>query len=108
MAKPLLPAQFLQVKLIDSEIITIEGLEENGELDFIQKAFIQHGAIQCGFCSPGMILSCKSLLLENPQPTDSEIKRAIEGNLCRCTGYQSIIEAIREISKKGGYSNEAL
>ena len=92
----------------DSEIITIEGLEKNGELDLIQKTFIKHGAIQCGFCSPGMILSCKGLLLENPHPTDNEIKRAIEGNLCRCTGYQSIIEAIREIANEGGYTNESL
>ena len=92
----------------DSEIITIEGLEKNGELDLIQKAFINNGAIQCGFCSPGMILSCKALLLKNPNPSDDEIKKAIEGNLCRCTGYQSIIEAIREIRNKEGYINESI
>lgn len=79
------------------EIITIEGLEENGELDIIQKAFIEKGAIQCGFCTPGMILSCKALLMKSPNPTEDEIKRAIEGNLCRCTGYTKIVEAIQSI-----------
>lgn len=87
------------------EIITIEGLAKNGELDILQKTFIKHGAIQCGFCSPGMILSAKSLLMKTPHPTDFEIKRAIEGNLCRCTGYQSIIEAIKEL---GGMYDESI
>lgn len=82
------------------EIITIEGLEENGELDIIQKAFIDKGAIQCGFCSPGMILSCKALLMKNPNPSEEEIKRAIEGNLCRCTGYIKIVEAVQSIVKE--------
>lgn len=83
------------------EIITIEGLAQNGELDIIQKAFIEKGAIQCGFCSPGMILSCKALLMNNPCPTDDEIKRAIEGNLCRCTGYNKIVEAIHSVVSGG-------
>ena len=83
------------------EIITIEGLEKNGELDIIQKAFIEKGAIQCGFCSPGMILSCKALLMRNPYPTDDEIKRAIEGNLCRCTGYNKIVEAVHSAVNRG-------
>lgn len=83
---------------VDScEIITIEGLEENGELDIIQKSFIENGAIQCGFCTPGMILSCKALLLKNSNPTEDEIKRAIEGNLCRCTGYNKIVKAVKDI-----------
>ena len=81
----------------NDEIITIEGLEKNGELDFIQKAFIEKGAIQCGFCSPGMILSCKALLMKNSNPSEDEIKRAIEGNLCRCTGYTKIVEAVQSI-----------
>ena len=67
-------------------LMTIEGLQENGELDRIQQSFIEKGAIQCGFCSPGMILSVKALLLHNENPSDEEIRRAIEGNLCRCTG----------------------
>lgn len=83
------------------EIITIEGLEKNGELDVIQKAFIDKGAIQCGFCSPGMILSCKALMIKNPNPSEYEIKRAIEGNLCRCTGYIKIVEAVQSIVEGG-------
>lgn len=82
------------------EILTIEGLEKNGELDILQKAFIENGAIQCGFCTPGMILSCRALLMEKPNPTREEIKRAIEGNLCRCTGYEKIIKAV-ECAVKG-------
>ena len=79
------------------EIITIEGLEKNGELDVLQRAFIEKGAIQCGFCTPGMILSCKALLMNNPSPSEDEIKRAIEGNLCRCTGYTKIVEAVQDV-----------
>ena len=87
-------------QVMDREILTIEGLEKNGELDILQKAFIQNGAIQCGFCTPGMILSCRALLLENPHPDREQIKRAIEGNLCRCTGYEKIIQAV-ECAVKG-------
>ena len=87
-------------QVMDREILTIEGLEKNGELDILQKAFIQNGAIQCGFCTPGMILSCRALLLENPNPVWEQIKRAIEGNLCRCTGYEKIIQAV-ECAVKG-------
>ena len=87
------------------EIITIEGLEKNGELDVLQSSFIEKGAIQCGFCSPGMILSCKALLMNNSSPSEEEIKRAIEGNLCRCTGYTKIIEAVQSVVE-GGHKNE--
>ena len=83
------------------EIVTIEGLEKSGELDIIQQAFIEKGAIQCGFCTPGMIMSCKALLIKNPEPTVEEIKRAIEGNLCRCTGYIKIVEAVERVVKAG-------
>ncbi len=79
------------------EILTIEGLEENGEMDRIQKAFIQHGAVQCGFCTPGMIMSSYCLLKENPNPTEEEIRRALSGNLCRCTGYQQIVDAVSDL-----------
>jgi carbon-monoxide dehydrogenase small subunit len=87
-------------QIIDKEIITIEGLEENGEFDIIQQAFIRNGAIQCGFCSPGMILSCKALLMKNNNPSEIDIRRAIEGNLCRCTGYDKIVYAMNEVVKE--------
>lgn len=77
------------------EVITVEGLEKDGELDRLQVEFIKQGAIQCGFCTPGMLMSAKALLMENPNPTVDEIKSAIAGNLCRCTGYDKIISAIQ-------------
>ena len=77
------------------EVITIEGIEKDGELSPLQKNFIKYGAIQCGFCTPGMIMSATALLMENSQPTEEEIRIAISGNLCRCTGYVQIIEAIQ-------------
>ncbi|MFA5478789.1 MAG: (2Fe-2S)-binding protein [Candidatus Muiribacteriota bacterium] len=80
-------------------IITVEGLEENGELSLLQKNFLKHGAVQCGFCTPGMLMSIKALMDKNPNPTDDEIKDAIAGNLCRCTGYKQIIDATRETIK---------
>lgn len=86
----------LAVQARNKEIITVEGLEKNGELDALQKAFINKAAVQCGFCTPGMLMSCKALLMKNLNPTEEEIKRAIEGNLCRCTGYNKIVEAVLE------------
>jgi len=91
-------------------ITTIEGIGNGGHLDLIQEAFIETGAVQCGFCTPGMILAAKKLLEENPHPTEEEIKRGISGNLCRCTGYQKIFDAIKlaanRLSKKGGRRGE--
>jgi aerobic carbon-monoxide dehydrogenase small subunit len=78
----------------DREVITIEGVGKDGGLDPIQQAFIDTGAVQCGFCTPGMILSAKALLLKNPTPSKQEIRRGISGNLCRCTGYEKIVEAV--------------
>lgn len=75
-------------------VTTIEGLSVNGELDRLQETFIEKGAVQCGYCTPGMILSAKALLENNPNPTKDEIKTALEGNLCRCTGYTKIVEAV--------------
>jgi carbon-monoxide dehydrogenase small subunit len=81
------------------KITTIEGLSKDGHLHPLQKSFVDKGAIQCGFCTPGMILSAKALLDENPAPGEEEIKIAISGNLCRCTGYKKIIEAIATAQK---------
>ena len=82
------------------EVMTIEGLANNGQLHPLQKAFVEHNAFQCGFCTPGMILSAKALLDENPNPTDEEVKMSLVGNLCRCTGYTKIIEAIQVAARE--------
>ena len=79
-----------------AEIVTVEGLAKGDNLHPLQKSFIEHGAIQCGFCTPGMLMSSEALLLENPKPTEEEIKEAIAGNLCRCTGYKQIVDAVKE------------
>lgn len=89
----------LAVQVDGSEILTIEGLAGDGKLHPIQQAFVDKGAIQCGFCTPGMILSAKALLDEKPNPSELEIRTAISGNLCRCTGYQKIVEAIGEAAE---------
>jgi len=92
--KPVRSCLTLAVEVQDKEIVTIEGLADGGELHPVQKAFIERGAIQCGFCSPAMILTSMALLDENPQPTEEEVRRAISGVVCRCTGYAKIVEAI--------------
>jgi len=89
----------LACQINDAEIITIEGLENDGQLDNLQQAFIDAGAVQCGFCIPGMILAAKALLMNNPNPSDEEIKKGLSGNLCRCTGYAKIIEAVKNAAK---------
>ncbi|MGB9867660.1 MAG: (2Fe-2S)-binding protein [Bacillota bacterium] len=76
------------------EVLTIEGLSKDGSLDPLQQAFIREGAIQCGFCTPGMIMAAKALLLKNPRPTRQEVAEALVGNICRCTGYESILRAV--------------
>jgi len=82
-----------------SKIVTIEGLAPQGEMDVIQRAFVDNGAIQCGYCTPGMILSARALLFENSDPTEEEIRAAVAGNTCRCTGYINIIKAIKQAAK---------
>ncbi len=97
--KPVNSGLVLAIQANGGEVLTIEGLAENGKLHPIQQAFVDKGAIQCGFCTPGMILSAKALLDANPNATEQEIRMAISGNLCRCTGYQKIVEAIGEAAK---------
>ena len=87
------------------EVVTIEGLAQGAELHPLQKAFLDYGAFQCGFCTAGMLMSAKGLFNENPQPTLEEIKESIDGNICRCTGYNSIIRALRAIAK-GEYKEQ--
>ena len=89
----------LAVSAQGQEITTIEGLAENGKLHPLQESFIKHGSFQCGYCTPGMILAAKALLDNNPHPAEEEIKRSLDGNLCRCTGYKKIIEAIAAASE---------
>jgi len=92
--RPIRSCLTLAVEVQGKEIVTIEGLAEDGQLHPVQKAFIEHGAIQCGFCSPAMILTSKALLDENPHPTEAEVRHAISGVVCRCTGYTKIVEAV--------------
>ncbi len=92
--KPVMSCLVLALDVQDKDIMTIEGMAKGGKLHPLQQAFIDHGAIQCGFCTPGILLSAKALLDENPQPNEEEVKQAISGNLCRCTGYRKIVEAI--------------
>jgi len=81
-----------------ASVITIEGLASRGKLHPVQQAFIDQGAVQCGFCTPGMILSSKALLDRSPRPTDEEIKTGLAGNFCRCTGYKKILDAVRSVA----------
>ena len=98
--RPVNACLVLALKAEGREITTIEGLAEGTQLHPIQEAFVEYGAIQCGFCTPGMVLSAKALLDRNPKPTEEEIKSGIAGNLCRCTGYIKIVEAIQAASQK--------
>jgi carbon-monoxide dehydrogenase small subunit len=82
-------------------VITIEGLAEGGGLDPVQRAFLEHGAFQCGFCTPGMILSVKALLARHPEPDEALIRQWLSANICRCTGYQMIVEAVRAAARTG-------
>jgi len=88
----------LAVQARGKEIVTVEGLAEDGELDLLQQKFVEYGAVQCGYCTPGMLMSAKALLLENPVPSDQDIRVALAGNLCRCTGYSAIVAAVKAAS----------
>lgn len=99
---PILSCLTLAIECEGKEILTIEGLEDSkaGELDLIQEAFVENFGIQCGFCTPGMVMSAKALLDKNHNPSEEEVKEGIQGNLCRCTGYTQIIESILAASEK--------
>lgn len=97
--KPVASCLVLAVDAQGKEVLTIEGLSEGEKLHPIQEAFLKHGGIQCGFCTPGMVMSAKAFLDENPGPTPIEVRKAISGNLCRCTGYQQIVDAIMAASE---------
>jgi len=100
--KPVNACLVLAIQANGAEVLTIEGLKPPIGLHPLQQAFVEKGSIQCGFCTPGMILSASSLLQKNPKPSEEEIRVALSGNLCRCTGYQKIVEAVRSV----GESNE--
>jgi carbon-monoxide dehydrogenase small subunit len=92
----------LAVQVDGAELTTIEGLATDGELHPVQRAFHEQHALQCGFCTPGMIMASVDLLKANPSPTDEEIRHGLEGNLCRCTGYQNIVHAVRSAAESMG------
>jgi carbon-monoxide dehydrogenase small subunit len=91
----------LAVECAGAEVLTIEGLGRIGKLHPLQEAFVQNGAVQCGFCTPGMIMAAYALLKENPSPSEADVRRALEGNLCRCTGYRKIIDAVLAAANGG-------
>ena len=98
--KPVNSCLVLALEAEGHEITTIEGLSQNDKLDKLQEAFVENAAIQCGYCTPGMIMSAKALLTRNPHPTEGEVREAIAGNLCRCTGYVNIVKAIMSAAEE--------
>jgi len=97
--QPVVSCNMLAVQANGRSVTTIEGLLSGSRLHPLQQAFVEHGAVQCGFCTPGMIISAVALLNENPSPNEDEVRAAIQGNLCRCTGYSKIVEAILSVAK---------
>lgn len=97
--KPVCSCLILAVQVRNAEVTTVEGLSRPGELSAIQKAFLEKNGYQCGFCTPGMLLAAKALLDQNPDPSVEDIKEALEGNLCRCTGYEQIIESVSKAAQ---------
>lgn len=99
--KTVMSCLYLAIKAQDKEILTIEGLKgDNGSLHPLQEAFIEHFAVQCGYCTPGLIMTAKAMLDENPNPTEEEVREGLNGNVCRCTGYTKIVEAILSAAEK--------
>lgn len=106
--EPTLSCITLAMEMEGKKIQTIEGLAQNGKLHPLQQSFHDHGAVQCGFCTPGMIMSAKALLDKNPKPSEYEVRRAISGNSCRCTGYAKPIKAIMAVAESGSSSKSDL
>jgi len=100
--EPVNSCMMLAVEADGCEILTVEGLAPEGRLSPLQQAFVEHNAVQCGFCTPGMLMSAHALLQRNPRPTEEQIKQALVGNLCRCTGYVRIIRAVQAAAEEGG------
>ncbi|MGC9334073.1 MAG: (2Fe-2S)-binding protein [Anaerolineae bacterium] len=100
--EPVNSCMMLAVEADGQEILTIEGLAPEGDLSPLQQAFVEHNAVQCGFCTPGMLMSAHALLQRNPHPSEHDIREALLGNLCRCTGYVRIIDAIQDAAARGG------
>jgi carbon-monoxide dehydrogenase small subunit len=96
---PVKSCTMLAVQADETELITIEGIVKEDKLTILQKAFHEHHGLQCGFCTPGMIMTASALLKNNPEPTEEEVRHELEGNICRCTGYQNIIKAVLEAAK---------
>jgi carbon-monoxide dehydrogenase small subunit len=97
--EPVNSCMVLAVECQDAQITTVEGLAQDGRLDPVQEAIIEAGGVQCGFCTPGVLISARALLDRNPQPSDEEIREALVGNLCRCTGYVRIIESVKQAAR---------
>ena len=100
--EPVNSCMVLAVECEGAKVTTVEGLAHDGQLDPVQQAIIEQGGVQCGFCTPGILMSARALLDRNPHPSDYEIRDALVGNLCRCTGYLRIIDAVKEAATKGG------
>jgi len=105
--EPVTSCLVLAVDCEGAEITTVEGVQQNGELHPLQQSMIEKGGIQCGFCTPGMVMNSLALLRENPQPTETEVRQALSGNLCRCTGYAKIVEAVLDVGNAMTNSKEA-
>jgi carbon-monoxide dehydrogenase small subunit len=96
--KPVNSCSYLAVQADEREVTTVEGLAGDEELSPLQRAFLEHGGVQCGFCTPGMLVSATALLVAEPRPTEDEVRIALSGNLCRCTGYDGIVKAVLEVA----------
>ena len=97
--RPVNSCSYLALQAEGSEVTTVEGLAEGAELSRLQAAFLEHGGVQCGFCTPGMLVSATALLADNPSPSEDEVRIALSGNLCRCTGYDGIVKAVLSVAQ---------